>query len=56
MRNPDANRELVDDVLRQAANGKLHPPAPSAAKLDEAVSVLRDLEERRVTGKVVLVP
>jgi len=56
LRNPDANRELVDEVLRQAASGRLRPPAPATAKLDDVVNVLRDFEERKITGKVVLVP
>jgi len=56
LRNQDANRDLVDEVLRQAAEGRLRPPVPAVAKLDEVVNVLRDFEERRITGKVVLVP
>jgi NADPH:quinone reductase len=56
IRNADANRALIEDVLAQAAAGRLSPPEPTTAKLDEVVQVLRDLSERRVIGKVVLVP
>jgi NADPH2:quinone reductase len=56
LRHPQENRGLVDDVLREAAEGRLRPPAPAVAKLDEAPRVLHDLEDRRVTGKVVLIP
>ncbi len=56
MRNPDENRTLLTDVLDQVASGVLRPAMPTIAKLDEVVQVLRDFEERRVTGRVVLVP
>jgi NADPH2:quinone reductase len=56
LRNPDANRALVNDLLAAAGAGRLHPATPAVAKLDEVVRVLRDLEERRVAGKVVLIP
>jgi NADPH2:quinone reductase len=56
IRNPDANRQMIEEVLSEAASGRLNPPEPATAKLDEVVKILRDLEERRVTGKVVLVP
>ena len=56
MRNPSANRELLADVLDQVASGTLKPAMPTVAKLDEVVGVLKDFEERRVTGRVVLVP
>jgi NADPH2:quinone reductase len=55
-RNPDDNRALIETLLAQAESGRLHPPEPSEAKLDDVVEVLRSFEERRVTGKVVLVP
>ena len=56
MRNPDENRKLLADVLDQVASGVLRPAMPTVAKLDEVAQVLRDFEERRVTGRVVLVP
>jgi NADPH2:quinone reductase len=56
MRNPDENRSLLAEVLDQVAAGTLRPAMPTIAKLDEVVQVLKDFEERRVTGRVVLVP
>jgi NADPH2:quinone reductase len=56
MRFPDDNRELLADVLDQVADGRLRPAMPTVAKLDEVADVLRDFEQRRVTGRVVLVP
>ncbi len=56
MRNPDENRKLLADVLAQVASGTLRPAMPTVAKLEEVAQVLRDFEERRVTGRVVLLP
>jgi NADPH2:quinone reductase len=38
------------------AEGRLHPVEPSTYPLEEAGRVLRDLAERRVAGKVALIP
>jgi NADPH:quinone reductase len=56
MRHPAENAALIDEVLDGVANGRLHPPAPAIVPLDKAADVLRDFEERRIVGKVVLVP
>lgn len=56
MRHPEENRSLVDGMLALAAQGALHPPVPTTAPLEDAAIVLRDLEERRIAGKVVLIP
>jgi NADPH2:quinone reductase len=55
-RFPDENRVLIADVLDQVANGTLRPAMPTVAKLDEVVQVLHDFEDRKITGRVVLVP
>ncbi len=55
-RNPQDQRQLLDEVLAMAAGGGLHPVEPVAYPLDHAAQALRDLEERKVTGKVILVP
>jgi NADPH2:quinone reductase len=49
-------RALLDEVLGAVAAGALRPPAPSERPLAEAGAVLRDLLERRLRGKTVLVP
>lgn len=56
MREPTAQRELLDEVLAGVADATLAPPSPVERPLDDAGAVLRDLLERRLRGKVVLVP
>lgn len=55
-RDPDGNRQMLGELLELAAGGRLHPAEPAARPLEEAGAVLTDLLERRITGKVVLVP
>lgn len=55
-RNPDENRALVTEVLDAVDVGRLCPVMPSVFPLEHAADALRDFAERRVTGKVVLVP
>ena len=55
-RDPQGNRELVGELLDLVAGGKLHPVEPTPYPLDDVANCLRDLEERRVVGKAVLVP
>ena len=56
MAHADAQQELLTEVLGQVAAGNLRPSEPTRRALAEAGPVLRDLLERRVRGKVVLVP
>lgn len=56
MRNAADQRALLDDVLALVASGELHPPAPTERPLADAGAVLRELLDRRIRGKVVLVP
>ena len=56
MRFPEDNRKLIDEILERVASGRLSPGAPTVAKLDDAVNVLRDYERRNVVGRAVLVP
>lgn len=56
MRNPDAQSKLLGEVLERIDNGELNPPPPTEYRLDEAGQVLRDLLDRRLRGKCVLVP
>ncbi|MCO1659805.1 zinc-binding dehydrogenase [Pseudonocardia sp. S2-4] len=53
---PEGNAALLTDVVDRIGRGELRPPVPESAPLREAGSVLRRIGERRVTGKVVLVP
>lgn len=56
MANPAENQALLADGLALVAEGRLHPVAPSTYPLDRVADALDDLRQRRVTGKVVLVP
>lgn len=56
MRNPEANRAMIGDVVAAIANGELHPVAPFERSLAEAGAVLDELLNRRAVGKIVLVP
>ena len=55
-RNPEANQQLIREVVEAIADGRLHPVQPFERTLEEAPQVLADLIERRAVGKVVLVP
>jgi NADPH:quinone reductase len=56
LRDPPGARALLDELLGLVAAGRLHPPAPDEEALVEGPRVMADLLERRVSGKVVLVP
>jgi NADPH:quinone reductase len=55
-RNGDANRALLAEVVGRIAAGDLEPVEPVAYPLHEAHRALRDLADRKVAGKVALVP
>jgi NADPH2:quinone reductase len=56
MRNREDQEELEAELFALAAHGDLHPVEPAAARLEETGRVLADLAERRVVGKMVIVP
>ena len=49
-------QSTVSTVLAAVADGRVHPPSPTIRPLAEAGAVLRDLLDRRLRGKAVLVP
>jgi NADPH2:quinone reductase len=55
-RDPGGQRALLDEVFAAVAAGRLTPPEPHRAPLEDAPRVLRDLLDRRLVGKTVLVP
>lgn len=55
-RHPDDNRALLDELLGLVSAGRLSPAQPQAFPLEEAGQLLTAFLERRITGKVVLVP
>jgi NADPH2:quinone reductase len=56
MQDAAGQRALLDGLLADVAAGRLAPPDPEARPLDGVVGALEDLVERRVTGKLVLIP
>lgn len=54
--HPTEQAALLAELLAMVADGRLHPPEPVARPLDDAPAALADLLDRRVTGKLVLVP
>jgi NADPH:quinone reductase len=55
-RHPDRNEELLDQVLDRIADGRLDPVEPVTYALEDAARALQDLADRRIAGKVALVP
>jgi NADPH2:quinone reductase len=56
MAHPLDQRGLLDELLAMVGDGRLDPVAPRTEPLESAGKVLDDLLNRRVTGKVALVP
>lgn len=56
LEHPAEQAALLADVLGEVADGRLHPTPPTTYRLEDAATALADLEERRVVGKVALVP
>jgi len=54
--HPNENAALIDEVLALAAAGAIHPSEPATYPLERAGEALQALLDRRVAGKVVLVP
>ena len=55
-RNPERGRENFQVLLEWYAQGKLKPLIWRSFALEEAAAALEALQERKVTGKAVLVP
>lgn len=54
--DPPANRELTEEILEMAASGRIRPTAPEQRPLSDAPRVMADLLDRRIVGKVAVVP
>jgi NADPH2:quinone reductase len=55
-KNPGLNDRMLDEVMALIAQGRLRPVEPQTYPLERAADALRDLENRRVAGKVALIP
>ena len=51
---PDYLREVADDLSRMVREGHVRPIVGRRYRFDEAAQALRDLDERRAVGKLVL--
>ena len=56
MRDPEGNQALLNELMTLAGTGALRPVEPIEYPLDDVVRALTDLQDRKVAGKVVLVP
>jgi NADPH:quinone reductase len=56
MQHPDDQHALLADLLAMVEAGSIHPVAPTTYPLSEVARALEDLLERRVVGKVALLP
>jgi NADPH2:quinone reductase len=54
-KNPDANHQMVQQILAMIVAGRLHPVEPNAYAFDDAAKALADQQNRAVVGKAVLV-
>lgn len=55
-RHQAENQEMIGEVLAFIADGRLDPVEPTTYPLEDAGRALTDLAERRIAGKVALVP
>jgi NADPH2:quinone reductase len=55
-RDPKRTREHMKELFALYSSGKVHPPVTHRYPLEQAGQALRDVMERRVKGKVVIVP
>lgn len=56
LRNQEANAKMLVEVLAEIGAGRLHPIEPTSHPMSRAATVLHDMQNRKVAGKVALVP
>ncbi|HLG91646.1 MAG TPA: hypothetical protein VKY15_01535, partial [Acidimicrobiales bacterium] len=54
--NPKEGSALVDELVSMAEQGRISPATPTEVPLERAPEVLAGLLDRKVAGKLVLVP
>lgn len=56
LRNFESNAAMLFEVLGEIGKGTLHPVEPVSYPMSQAVQAMRDLQNRKIAGKVALVP
>lgn len=56
LKNYDANAQMLVEVLGEITQGNLHPVEPVTYPMSQAVEAMRDLQNRKIAGKVALTP
>ena len=55
-RSPEEGRKQFEEIDRLISNGSLNPHIHKIYSLDETLEALKELDERRVIGKVCINP
>ena len=55
LKHPEENRQMVADILGMIVAGELNPVEPTSYRFEDAAQALADQQNRKVTGKAVLV-
>jgi NADPH2:quinone reductase len=55
-KNPGLNDRMLTQVMELIAAGELRPVEPQTYPLEQAAQALQDLEDRKVAGKIALIP
>jgi hypothetical protein len=55
-KNPGLNDRMLAEVMALIAAGELQPVEPQTYPLEQAAQALQDLEDRKVAGKIALIP
>ena len=55
-RNQEENQAMLREVMERIVAGNLRPVEPSRYPMSRAADALRDLQNRKVAGKVALIP
>jgi NADPH2:quinone reductase len=56
LKNYEVNSQMLVEVLGEITKGNLHPVEPVSYPMSQAVQAMRDLQNRKIAGKVALVP
>ncbi|MEI8286614.1 MAG: NADPH:quinone oxidoreductase family protein [Actinomycetes bacterium] len=56
LKNYEANSQMLVEVLAEITKGNLHPVEPVSYPMSQSVQAMRDLQNRKIAGKVALVP